>query len=494
MTIETDIRPLLIVLIGLIAPILIYMAGEKHRDLREAITFITSIIIFGLVASMAPHIYGGGKYVLETPELLPGISISFLVDPLGMFFALLASLLWIVTSMFSVGYMRGLKEHKQTRYYAAFAISIAATMGVATSKNLFTLFIFYEILTIATYPLVIHEETEKAMKAGWKYLGYTLTAGAVFLLLALIITYDIAGTLTFADNGFLTEDMASTGMLQLLFVIFIIGFGVKSAIMPLHSWLPSAMIAPTPVSALLHCVAVVVSGTFGVIRVVTNVFGVELTNIIGMGVALATVASITIILSMLIALKKDKLKAKLAYSTINELSYIVLGAALLSYFGVAGSIVHMSNHAFMKIGMFFFAGAVFVATGKEYVSEMDGIGWRMPIPTLVFSVGALSLAGVPPLVGFVSKWYLIKGAMQAELYIFVLVLVASALLNILVFWPVIYRAFFKKPDVKLKTPSSKWITAPMVFTMAGTILLGLFALHPYSFLELAFIGAETYLP
>ncbi|WGI17496.1 proton-conducting transporter membrane subunit [Methanonatronarchaeum sp. AMET-Sl] len=494
MTTVTDIRPLLIVLIGLIAPILIYLAGEKRRDLREGVTFITSIIIFLLVASMAPHIYGGGEYILETPELISGISISFLVDPLSMFFALLASLLWIVTSMFSVGYMRGLNEHKQTRYYAAFAISIAATMGIATSKNLFTLFIFYEILTIATYPLVIHEETKEAMKAGWKYLGYTLTAGAVFLLLALIITYDISGTLTFAENGFLTQDMASTQMLQLLFIIFIIGFGVKAAIMPLHGWLPSAMIAPTPVSALLHCVAVVKSGTFGVIRVVNNVFGIELTAAIGMGIALATIASITIILSMLVALKKDKLKAKLAYSTINELSYIVLGAALLSYFGIAGSIIHISNHAFMKIGMFFFAGAVFVATGKEYVSEMDGIGWRMPIHTLVFSIGALSLAGIPPLVGFVSKWYLIKGAIQAELYIFVLVLIASAILNILVFWPIIYKAFFKKPEVKVKAPVPKWITAPMLFAMAGTIILGLFALLPYSFLELAFIAADLYLP
>lgn len=488
----TDIRPLLAVLVGFIASILIFLIGKKHKNIREGVTFSAGLIKFLILISLYPFVYEGGKYVFSTPELIPGISISFMADPFSLFFSLLASMLWIVTSMFSVGYMRGLHEHKQTRYYAAFAICIGATVGIANASNLFTLFIFYEVLTVATYPLVIHDETGKAMAAGRKYLAYTLSGG-VFLLFSLVLTYDIAGTLSFAETGFLSANMASPAMLKLLFITFIIGFGVKAAIMPLHSWLPTAMVAPTPVSALLHCVAVVVAGTFGIIRVVTNVYGVELMRDLGLGLPLATVASITIIISMLIAVNKDHLKARLAYSTINELSYMVLGAGLLTKFGVAGAIVHIANHAFMKIGMFFFAGAVFVATGKEYISEMDGIGKRMPITTSIFAIGAIALAGVPPLVGFVSKWYLAIGAFNSISPIFMVILFGSALLNVVVFWPIIYKAFFKEPEIERKPDVSNWITLPMAIVSILTIILGLFPKLPYSPLNLAFKTVKLFI-
>ncbi|PTD93667.1 cation:proton antiporter [archaeon SCG-AAA382B04] len=488
----TDIRPLLAVLVGFIACVVILIVGEKNRDIREGITFGAAISKFLILISLFPLVYEGGKYLFTTPELLPGISLSFMADPFSLFFSTLSSMLWIVTTMFSIGYMRGLHEHKQTRYYAAFAACIGATIGIANSANLFTLFVFYEILTVATYPLVIHDEDEESLAAGRKYLAYTLTGG-IFILFSLVLTYDIAGTLNFANTGLLSASMASPLLLKLLFATFIIGFGVKAAIMPLHSWLPSVMVAPTPVSALLHCVAVVKAGTFGIIRVVNNVYGIELMGDLGLGLPLVIVASITIIISMLIALTKDHLKARLAYSTINELSYIVLGAGLLTEFGVTGSMVHIANHAFMKIGMFFFAGTVFVATGKEYISEMDGIGKRMPISTLVFSIGAIALTGTPPLVGFISKWYLALGAIQSPHPVFVGVLLASALLNVAVFWPIIYKAFFKEPEVKRRPKVSLWLMIPMVFASFGTIVLGLFPRFPYTPLELAFRAVRLFL-
>ncbi len=489
----TDIRPFLALLVGFIASFLILVIGNKvNKNTREGITFAAALSKLLIVLSMLPFVYQGGKYVFESAELIPGISLALMADPLSLFFSILSSILWIATSMFSIGYMRGLNEHKQTRYYSAFAACIGATIGIANSANLFTLFIFYEILTIATYPLVIHDESEEALAAGRKYLGYTLTGG-IFILFSLVLTYDIAGTLSFANTGFLTTEMASPAILKLLFTTFIIGFGVKAAIMPLHSWLPTAMIAPTPVSALLHCVAVVKSGTFGILRVVSNVFGLDLLGQLNLGVPLATVAAITIILSMIIALTKKHLKARLAYSTINELSYIVLGAGLLTEYGLTGSIVHIFNHGFMKIGMFFFAGAIFVSTGKEYVDELDGIGKRMPITTLVFSIGAIALAGTPPLAGFISKWYLIWGAIQSVHPIFAIVFLISALLNIAVFWPIIYRAFFKEPEVKEKAEVSKWILVPMVFVSIGTILLGLFPKLPFAPLEIAFQAVKLFI-
>lgn len=488
----TDIRPLLAVLVGFLASFIILFIGKEHRNIREGFTFAASLAKFVILASMFPFVYEGGKYVFSTTQLIPGVSISFMADPFSLFFSMLSSMLWIATSMFSIGYMRGLHEHKQTRYYSAFAACIGAAVGIANASNLFTLYIFYEILTVATYPLVIHDETEEALAAGRKYLAYTLTGG-IFLLFSLVLTYEIAGTLSFSNTGLLSASMASPAILKLLFTTFVIGFGVKAAIMPLHSWLPSAMVAPAPVSALLHCVAVVTAGIFGIIRVVTNVFGIDLMHQLGLGLPLAIVASVTIIVSMLIALTKDHLKARLAYSTINELSYIVLGAGLLTRFGVTGSIVHIANHAFMKIGMFFFAGTVFVATGKEYVSEMDGIGKRMPISTLVFSIGGIALAGTPLLAGFISEWYLVLGAIQSPHPIFAAVLLASALLNIAVFWPIIYRAFFKEPEVKRKPDVSYWLMIPMAFASIVTIGLGLFPRLPYTPLELAFRAVKLFL-
>ncbi|OKY78108.1 MAG: Multisubunit Na+/H+ antiporter MnhD subunit [Candidatus Methanohalarchaeum thermophilum] len=481
----TDLRPILPIIIGLITSILILAIGKRHKDIREAISLISAILMVSVIITMLPQVYQGTKYVYHTPELISNVSVSFMVDQFSIFFSLLSSSLWFFTTIYSIGYMRGLEEHSQTRYYSFFAICIASTVGIAHSSNLFSLFIFYELLTIATYPLVIHDETQESIRAGKKYLAYTLTGG-ILVLFGLIWTYVISGSLAFTEGGLLNSQIASFNDLRILFTVFILGFGVKSAIMPLHGWLPTAMIAPTPVSALLHCVAVVKSGCFGIVRVVLDVFGPGLVRDLGLSYPLAFVASVTIIVSMIIAYKKDHLKAKLAYSTINELSYIVLGVAFCTQIGIAGGIVHIFNHAHMKIGMFFFAGAIFVQAGKEYTSDLDGIGKRMPISTLVFTIGALSLAGTPPLVGFISKWYLISGSIEAEMVIYSAVLIISALLNVVVFWPIIYRSFFKEPEVKKMSIPSKSLLIPMLYSAVITIIFGIFAQKQFFPLKLAF--------
>ncbi|TSA47139.1 MAG: monovalent cation/H+ antiporter subunit D family protein, partial [Deltaproteobacteria bacterium] len=361
----------------------------------------------------------------------------------------------------------------QTRYFASFAVCLSATIGIAFAANLLTFVFFYEILTIATYPLVIHKETKVAIAAGRKYLVYTLTAG-VLLIAATAWTYRIAGTLDFRAGGLFGNASFSPSAITVLFVLFLGGVGVKAAIMPLHSWLPAAMAAPTPVSALLHAVAVVKSGVFGVVRIVGFVFGPELMRQFGLNIFLATVAGVTIILASLLAFRQDNLKHRLAYSTVGHLSYIVLGAALLSPASLIGGLLHIANHATMKITLFFCAGAIYVRHHKEKISELDGIGKVMPWTMGAFTVGAIGLAGIPPINGFVSKWQLGLGALQADEILPLAVLVLSGLLNAGYFAPIIYRAFLKKPAVPFDHgEASPAMVIPIVITALFSLLLGL---------------------
>ena len=464
-----SIKPLLAVLISLICALLIVLS-RKNKNIRESWTILTSVTKFVIVASMVPTILRGDTIAYTLMSILPGIPFEFRVDAFGLLFGVLASFLWILTSLYSIGYMRSLKEHAQTRYFACFAIAISATMGIAFAANLLTLFIFYEILTLSVYPLVIHKETPEAKSGGRKYLIYTLSGGVV-LLLAIILTYSFAGSLEFMNHGFLAGH-ASPEMLQMLFVLFIIGFGVKSAVMPLHSWLPTAMVAPTPVSALLHAVAVVKAGIFGVVRVIYFVFGVDLVSELGMGIALAYFVSFTIIVASMFALAQDNLKRRLAYSTISQLSYIILGAALLTPSGLTGGILHIAHHAFMKITLFFCAGAIYVVTHKKNISEMNGIGRSMPITMAAFSICAIGLIGVPPVCGFLSKWYLSMGAIEANEVFFVFVLLVSSLLNAAYFLPIVFNAFFKEPDDKSSVGEAPpFILIPLTITAIISIIL-----------------------
>ncbi len=478
--------PLIAISVSLVAAALIILFG-KHKNIREFWTLLAGLVKFGLVLSMLPLVLGG-----EIPEtviltLTDGISLKLRADPFGLFFALIASGLWIITSLYSIGYMRTLNEHAQTRYYASFAVCLSATIGVAMAANLLTFFIFYEMLTLATYPLVIHKESKEAIAAGRKYLFYTLTAG-VFLLAGLVIAYSIAGTLEFTPGGFLAGHADKT-TLRVLFAMFVLGVGVKAGIMPLHSWLPAAMIAPTPVSALLHAVAVVKSGVFACLRIFWFVFGTALLADLGVWWVMATIAAATILTGSLIALSQDNLKRRLAYSTISQLSYIILGAALLAPSALMGATMHIVNHAFMKITLFFCAGAIYAHTHRTQISQLNGIGRKMPFTMGAFTVGALGMAGIPPVCGFLSKWYLCIGALEAEATAFLVVLLISSVLNAAYFFPVVFRAFFKKPepgsgDEKF-SEASPFMVVPICIAATYSIVLFFAPNAPMRFFDIA---------
>jgi len=487
-----SIKPLLAVLVSLVGAFLILFTSSKRQNLRESWTFIAAFIKFGIVLSMMPVILHGKVIKLTLIEIAPGLSLMFKVDFLGIIFGLVASGLWIVTSLYSIGYMRGLKEHAQNRYFFAFALCLSATMGIAFAGNLLTFYVFYEMLTVSTYPLVAHNEDEEAVKAGRKYLTYTLSAG-VLLLFAIAATYLYAGTLEFMPGGFLNGHNIPIGVLQGLLVAFLIGCGVKAGVMPFHAWLPSAMVAPTPVSALLHAVAVVKAGVFGCVRIIAYVFGPVVLKDIHMWLIVAYFVSFTIIVSSLFALASDNLKRRLAFSTISQLSYIILGAALLSKASLTGSILHIPNHAYMKITLFFCAGAIFVKTGKKNISELDGIGWQMPITMGAFTLVSFGMVGIPPLCGFISKWYLCLGTLQAREIFFLFVLLTSAVLNAAYFFPIVYAAFFRQPagGKPAFDEASLPLVIPLSITAVMAVIFGIFPNFIFHFFDLARNAATT---
>ncbi len=465
--------PAAAMLVSLGAMVLILLSS-KSPNLREAWTLLAGVVKFALVVSLIPGALAGRVAAFEFLEIAPGVSLSLKADALGVFFALIASALWIVTSIYSIGYMRGNAEKKQTRYYASFALSLSATIGIAFASNLLTFVIFYELLTLATYPLVVHKETPAAIRAGRMYLAYALTAGLVFLA-GTAWVYLATGTLEFQAGGMLDADMFSADGMRILFVLFLAGVGVKSGIMPLHSWLPAAMVAPTPVSALLHAVAVVKSGVFGVLRVVGFVFGPELMVSAGLDVILAVLAGGTILLASFIAMRQDNLKRRLAYSTVGHLSYIVLGAALITSAGFTGSLLHLAAHALMKITLFMCAGAIYVHMHKTEISELDGMGRAMPWTFGAFTIGALGLAGIPPINGFVSKFYLGMGALEGGQVVVLAIFLVSGLLNAGYFFPIVIRAFFRpSPQHPVYNEASFWMVGPLCLTAALAVLFGLF--------------------
>ena len=484
-----SIKPLLAVLISLLViPLIAY---SRSPNVREGWTFLAAIVKFAIVASMLPAVLSGMEISCALVEVLPGLSIAFRVDAFGMLFALVASFLWIITSVYSIGYMRGLEEHAQTRYFCFFAISLSAAVGVAFSANLLTMYLFYEMLSLATYPLVTHHQDQEARTSGRKYLLYTVGASIGLVLPAMLMTYHLTGSLDFSPQGILTGT-ASRGTVALLLFMFVFGFA-KAAIMPFHSWLPAAMVAPTPVSALLHAVAVVKVGVFSIVRVITAIFGTDLLQTFDLSTPLLLVASTTILVGSFIALSQDNLKRMLAFSTIAQLSYIVLGAALLSPKGITGGMVHIAMHAFGKITLFFCAGAIFVATGRKNISEMTGIGRRMPVTMTAFFIGALSIIGMPPCGGFLSKWYLVLGALEADKIAILVVLLFSSLLNASYFMPVVYRAFFCPSEEALfearVQEAPLCCVVPLVITAVISIML---LFYPQPFMNLAAMAAAKF--
>jgi len=426
---------------------------DKRPNVREMFTLAAGGGLLWVVASLAPEVFAGSRPEWTLPlKMIGGLPLAFKVEPLGMLFALVASGLWIATSCYSIGYMREHHEKHQTRFYICFAIAIFAAMGAAMAKNMFTLFIFYEILTLSTYPLVTHHGTEKARRGGRTYLSILLFTSVGMLLLAMAWTWNLAGTLDFIPGGILAGSHAVTGEaikistvgLSTLLALYVFGTG-KAAVMPFHRWLPAAMVAPTPVSALLHAVAVVKVGVFTVMKVVVYIFGTELLTETGSSQALMYVAAATILLGSLVALTKDNLKARLAYSTISQLSYIVLGAMLANSMGIIGGSMHIAMHAFGKITLFFCAGAIYVASHKTEISDMRGIGRIMPVTMFAFLLGSISVIGLPPFGGSWSKWYLALGAAEAKQLPLIAVLMISSLLNIAYLMPIAVRGFFFAP-------------------------------------------------
>ena len=465
----------LALLVPAVGAALVALAG-RWPNLREAATLATAGTLFAVVLGLLPGVLAGERPELMLLEMLPGLAIGFRLEPLGMLFALVASGLWIVNSVYSIGYMRGNDEEHQTRFYACFALALAATMGVAMASNVLTLFLCYELLTLVTWPLVTHHGDDEARSGGRVYLGVLLGTSIALLLPAVITTWAAAGTLEFAPGGILANAGLSSGAMAGLLALYMFGIG-KAALMPVHRWLPSAMVAPTPVSALLHAVAVVKAGVFAVVKVIVYVFGTESLAAAGAAEWLPAVAGFTIVAASIVALRSDNLKRRLAYSTVSQLSYVVLAAALLAPLSVAAAALHIAAHAVGKITLFFAAGAIYTAAGKTEVSQLDGIGRRMPWTMGAFALGALSLIGIPPAAGFLSKWMMFQGAASAGHWPALAVLALSTILNAAYFLPIVHAAFLRAPragDVEHGEAPLPMVAA-LTLTAAATIAFPLIA-------------------
>jgi multicomponent Na+:H+ antiporter subunit D len=451
-------------LLPVVAAALVALFG-KRPNLREAVSLVAAAGTFIAILSLSSEVLAGDRPELRLGEILPGLAIAFEIEPLGLLFALIASGLWFVSGTYSIGYMRGNDEAHQTRFYACFALAIGGALGVAFAGNLLTLYLFYELLTFVTYPLVTHHGDDKARNGGRTYLGLLLLSSMFFLLPAMIITWWVAGTLDFTVGGILGGKVSVAAAAGLL-ALYAFGIG-KAALMPLHRWLPAAMVAPTPVSALLHAVAVVKAGVFSIVKIVVYVFGLDFAA--DAFAWLPWVAGFTIVAASIVALRADNLKRRLAYSTVSQLSYVVLATALLAPLSVVGAVLHIAAHAFGKITLFFAAGAVYTAAHKTEVSELDGLGRRMPWTFAAFAIGALSMIGLPPAAGFVSKWFMVSGAVAGQHWLALAVIVVSTLLNAGYFLPIVYRAFFAVE--KDRNPSGGEAPATMLAAMAVTSAL-----------------------
>ncbi|MEO1206936.1 MAG: monovalent cation/H+ antiporter subunit D family protein [Pseudomonadota bacterium] len=472
---------------------------HKTPNLREGATLIGAAAVALIVWSLLPGIMAGERPGFELVQVVPGLSIAFELEPLGMIFALVAGSLWFLNSVYSIGYMRKAGEPRQTQFYICFAVAISSTLALAFSKNLFSMFLFYEVLSLSTYPLVTHKGTESAMKAGRVYLMLLMGTSIALFLPGIVGVYVIAGSIDFTPGGVLADAQATPFVIGGLLALFAFGIG-KAAVVPFHFWLPAAMVAPTPVSALLHAVAVVKAGVFSVMKVVVYIFGIDTLTVSGANGWLVYLASFGIIMASIVALNQDNLKARLAYSTVSQLSYIVLGAALATATSITGGTLHIVMHAVGKITLFFCAGAIYVAHKKTEISQLDGIGRLMPFTMAAFLIASLSLIGLPPFGGTWSKWFLALGALDSQYQFAVAVFMISSLLNVAYLMPIVMRAFFKPlPGVETGTPvkmaeAPLTCVVPLCLTAIGCLVL-FFVAEPVAdlaqLIELRADGTQT---
>ncbi len=425
--------------IPVVGALLIWAVGHV-QPLREGVSLLTAAGLFAAVAALTPTVMSGARPAVSLFDFAPGLAFAFEIEPLGMLFALLASFLWLITTIYTIGYLRANGGPHQSRFLICFALALASAVGVAFAGNMLTLFFFYEALTLCTYPLVAHSGTEEARQGGRRYLAILLSTSILLQLLAIIWTWVATGTLDFRAGGILAGAV-SEPVMAILLVLYVFGVG-KAALMPFHGWLPAAMVAPAPVSALLHAVAVVKAGVFTIAKIGIYIFGLDSLRDFASSEWLLYVAGATILIASLIALRQDNLKRRLAYSTVSQLSYVVIGIAIANAHAVMGATLHIAMHGFAKITLFFCAGAIFTAARKTEISQLDGIGRRMPVTMTAFAIGSLALIGLPPFSGAWSKYFLVLGSLDEGAYAVLAVLLVSSLLNGLYFLPIVVRAFF----------------------------------------------------
>lgn len=481
------LMPLFILASSLLPGLVIFFLPEDKARTRIALNMIGALLKVVLVAIVLWGVYNGHRYETRLP-FLPGLDLVLRAGAVSILFVTLSTGLWLVTTVYAIGYLEN-SPHR-SRFFGFFSLCVTATVGVALAGNLLTFVIFYELLTLATYPLIVHRGTEESRHAGRTYLTYTIIGGGL-LLIGTVWLYTLSGTLEFTHRGFVSGlEGVPSSVLIIIFILLIAGLGVKAALVPFHGWLPQAMVAPAPVSALLHAVAVVKAGAFGIVRVVDDVYGIEFAASLGVTIPLAILASVTIIYGSVRALFQDDLKRRLAFSTVSQVSYITLGIAVAGPIATIGGLVHLVHQGVMKITLFFCAGNLAETLGIHKVSEMNGVGRRMPWTMAAFTVGAFGMMGAPPLAGFISKWYLGTGALDAGQSWVVLVLAGSSLLNAAYFLPILYRAWFR--DAEGEWPEDhqfgRWETAwalllPPLFTAFLSVALGLLASVPFSPLE-----------
>ncbi len=492
---DVPLLPLFILLTSLLAAPVLFALPERAARLRTGLNLGVAAMKVALVAWLGIKVSQGVIYDVSF-AMLPGLEFKLQADPLAILFISLSAILWLITTVYSVGYLE--RGPHRARFFGFFSLCVAATVGIAMAGNLFTFLIFYELLTLATYPLVIHRGSAEALRAGRIYLIYTL-AGGLVLLLGTLGLWVLAGNTDFTPGGVLDAVVAENrAAAQLLFVVLVGALGVKAALVPFHAWLPIAMVAPAPVSALLHAVAVVKAGAFGIMRVVYEVFGIDTAQALGLTAPLAALAAVTILYGSLRAITQDDIKKRLAYSTVSQVSYITLGVALASPVAAVGALAHLIHQGLMKITMFMAAGNLAEGMGVKRVSQMDGIGRAMPGTMLAFSAAALAMIGLPPLAGFVSKWYLAQGGLDAGAAWVVALLLGSSLLNAVYFLPMLYRAWFRDGNETCATPARPrigwWLAAPPITTALMVLVVGGFANAPFSPLEWTrFVVAIEYL-
>jgi multicomponent Na+:H+ antiporter subunit D len=486
--------PLLVLASSLLPGLIIFFLAEQRYWTRTLLNLGGALTKLSLVGLMLWGVYHQQQYAASL-ALLPGLELVLRVRALSLLFLVLSAGLWLLTTLYAIGYLE--ESPHRSRFFGFFSLCVTATVGVAMAGNLLTFVLFFELLTLTTYPLVVHRGTEEARRAGQVYLAHTVIAGAL-LLAGTVWLYTLAGTLTFTTRGFVDELVAThRWSLIAIFVLLILGVGVKAALVPLHGWLPRAMVAPAPVSALLHAVAVVKAGAFGVVLIVYDVFGVEVAAELGVTGPLALVAAVTIIYGSLRALFQDNLKRRLAFSTVSQVSYIVLGVAVVGPLATVGGLVHLVHQGVMKITLFFCAGNLAETLGIHEVSEMNGVGRRMPWTMLAFTIGVLGMIGLPPVAGFVSKWYLGLGGLEAGLHWPLFVLAGSSLLNAAYFLPILHAVWFRDPPAAWPEErdfggkETAWLLLlPPLVTGALSLLIGLFASLPFTPLEWAQLIAE----